>query len=59
MDESSIKEITDFALEAGVKLTGSNLGYLAFVDDEEKTLFMHTWSKKAMQMCDIENKKVV
>ena len=34
MDEASIKEITDFALEAGVKLTGSKLGYLAFVDDE-------------------------
>ncbi len=59
MDEASIKEITDFAMEAGVKLTGSKLGYLAFVGDEEKTLFMHTWSKKAMQMCDIENKKVV
>ncbi|MFZ3148864.1 MAG: ATP-binding protein [Methanothrix sp.] len=59
MDEASIKEITDFALEAGVKLTGSKLGYLAFVDDEEETLFMHSWSKWAMQMCDIEHKKVV
>jgi PAS domain S-box-containing protein len=59
MDEASIKEISDFALEAGVKLTGSKLGYLAFVDDEEKTLFMHSWSKKAMQTCDIEHKRVV
>jgi len=59
MDEASIKEIADFALEAGVKLTGSKLGYLAFVDDEEKTLFMHSWSKKAMQTCDIEHKRVV
>ncbi|MHB8117717.1 MAG: GAF domain-containing protein [Methanothrix sp.] len=59
MDEASIKEIADFALEAGVKLTGSKLGYLAFVDDEEKTLFMHSWSKKAMQKCDIEHKRVV
>jgi len=59
MDEASIKEIADFALEAGVKLTVSKLGYLAFVDEEEKTLFMHSWSKKAMQMCDIEHKRVV
>ncbi len=59
MDEASIKDITDFALEAGVKLTGSKLGYLAFVDDEEKTLFMHSWSKKAMQTCDIEHKRMV
>ena len=59
MDEASIKEIADYALEAGVKLTGSKLGYLAFVDDEEKTLFMHSWSKKAMQTCEIEHKRVV
>jgi len=59
MDEASIQEIADFALEAGVKLTGSKLGYLAFVDEEEKTLFMHSWSKKAMQECDIEHKRMV
>ncbi len=59
MDEASTQEITDFALEAGVKLTGSKLGYLAFVDDKEETLYMHSWSKKAMQMCDIEVKNVV
>ncbi|MCX6678628.1 MAG: ATP-binding protein [Methanothrix sp.] len=59
MDEASIQEIADFALEAGVKLTGSKLGYLAFVDEEEKTLFMHSWSKKAMQECDIEHKRIV
>jgi PAS domain S-box-containing protein len=59
MDEASIKEIADFALEAGIKLTGSKLGYLAFVDEEEKTLFMHSWSKKAMQECDIEHKRIV
>jgi PAS domain S-box-containing protein len=59
MDEASIQEIADFALEAGVKLTGSKLGYLALVDGEEKTLFMHSWSKKAMQECDIEHKRIV
>ncbi len=57
MDEASIQEITDFALEAGVKLTGSELGYLAFVDEKEETLFMHTWSKMAMRRCDIDNRK--
>jgi signal transduction histidine kinase len=59
MDEASIKEIADFALEAGVKLTGSHLGYLAFVDEEEKTLTMHSWSRKAMQECNIEHKRIV
>ncbi len=52
MDDASLQEITDFALEAGVKLTGSSLGYLAFVDSEEKTLTMHSWSKKALSECE-------
>jgi PAS domain S-box-containing protein len=59
MDEASLKDITDYALEAGVKLTNSKLGYLAFVDEEEKTLIMHSWSKRAMQECDIDHKKIV
>ena len=59
MDEASIQEITDFALQAGVKLTGSKLGYLAFVEEEEKTLVMHHWSKRAMQECNIDQKKMV
>ncbi|HPT19280.1 MAG TPA: ATP-binding protein [Methanothrix sp.] len=59
MDEASLQEITDFALEAGVKLTGSKLGYLAFVDDQESTLFMHSWSKRAMRECDIDHKQIV
>ncbi len=59
MDEASMQEITDFALEAGVKLTNSKMGYLAFVDEEEKTLVMHSWSKRAMQECDIDHKKMV
>jgi PAS domain S-box-containing protein len=50
MDEATLQEITDFALEAGVKLTSSSLGYLAFVDDE-KTLVMHSWSENALEEC--------
>ncbi|MDQ1282403.1 MAG: hypothetical protein QG666_192, partial [Euryarchaeota archaeon] len=59
MDEASIKEIADFALEAGVKLTGSKVGYLAFVDREEKTLIMYSWSKNAVKECSIEHKQIV
>ena len=59
MDEASLQEITDFALQAGVKLTGSRVGYLAFVDEDERALFIHHWSKKAMQECNIDHKKMV
>jgi PAS domain S-box-containing protein len=59
MDESSLQEITDFALEAGVKLTGSKLGYMAFVDDQESTLIMHSWSRAAMQECHVGHKRLI
>lgn len=59
MDEASIKEIAYFALEAGVKLTGSKLGYIAFVDEEKEILIMHSWSKRAMQDCGIETKQII
>ncbi|RQW81487.1 MAG: PAS domain S-box protein [Methanothrix sp.] len=59
MDDASLQDITDFALEAGVKLTGSRLGYLAFVSDDEMSLVMHSWSKGAMQECRIKHRKMV
>jgi PAS domain S-box-containing protein len=59
MDEASLKEIAHFALEAGVKLTCSKIGYLAFVDEEKKILTMHSWSKEAMKECDIETKQTI
>ncbi|MDM7912046.1 MAG: GAF domain-containing protein, partial [Methanotrichaceae archaeon] len=58
MDEATIQEITDFALEAGVKLTSSRLGYLAFVDDDEKTLVMHSWSENALEECKAHKQTV-
>lgn len=59
MEDASIQEIMDFALEAGVKLTGSKLGYLAFVDEDEKTLTMHSWSKAALRDCKVARKRIV
>lgn len=57
--ESSLKEITDFALEEAVRLTKSELGYLAFMNDDESVLTMHSWSKTAMKQCAIADKPIV
>ncbi len=54
-----LSDITDFALEEAVRLTGSRLGYLAFVNEDETVLTMHAWSRTAMNRCDIENKPIV
>lgn len=59
MAGASLKEITDFAREEAVRLTGSKLGYLAFMDAYETALVMHSWSKSAMEECAIEDKRFI
>ncbi|AKB34433.1 sensory transduction histidine kinase [Methanosarcina siciliae HI350] len=59
MAGASLKEITDFAREEAVRLTGSKLGYLAFMDAYESTLVMHSWSDSAMEECSIEDKQFI
>ncbi|MBM4283872.1 MAG: PAS domain S-box protein [Deltaproteobacteria bacterium] len=59
MTGASLKEIVDFALEEGVRLTRSRIGYLAFMNEEETVLTIHSWSKTAMQQCAIIDKPIV
>jgi PAS domain S-box-containing protein len=59
MSRASLQEITDFALESAVALTGSTIGYLAFMNEDETVLTMHSWSKTAMQECAIIDKPIV
>lgn len=56
MGEASLAEITSFALEASLELTGSEIGYLAFLNEDESILRMHAWSRTAMAQCMIEDK---
>lgn len=59
MTDASVKELTEFALEAAVQLTGSTIGYLAFMNEDESVLTMHAWSKTAMAECAINDKPLV
>jgi PAS domain S-box-containing protein len=58
MTETTLKEVTDFALEQAVALTKSKIGYLAFLNTDESVLTMHSWSKTAMLECDIIEKPI-
>jgi PAS domain S-box-containing protein len=58
MTTASLKEITDFTLEAAVQLTGSRIGYLAFLNEDESVLTMHSWSQTAMTECTIAEKPI-
>ena len=56
MTEASLEKIKDFTLEAAVKLTKSKIGYLAFMNDDESILTMHSWSKNIVKQCNIGDK---
>jgi PAS domain S-box-containing protein len=59
MTSAPLKEITDFALGSAVRLTQSKIGYLAFMNEDETVLTMHSWSKTAMEQCAIIDKPIV
>lgn len=55
MYNAPLAEIADFILEEAIKLTGSKIGYLAFLNEAEDLLTMHAWSKEALEECRISN----
>jgi PAS domain S-box-containing protein len=59
MAAATLQEITDFALEEAVRLTQSKIGYLAFLNEDESVLTMHSWSKSAMAECAVAEKPIV
>lgn len=59
MRTASLRELTDFALEAAVRLTGSRLGYLALMNEDESVLTMLSWSRTAMAECAVPNPSFV
>ncbi|MBN2389496.1 MAG: GAF domain-containing protein, partial [Anaerolineae bacterium] len=59
MREASSEAIIDFALEAAVRLTRSEIGYLAFVNEDETILTMQAWSKTVMEECALTDKPLV
>jgi PAS domain S-box-containing protein len=59
MTKATLKEITDFALEEGVRLTKSKIGYLAFMNEDETVLTMQAWSKTAMGECAVPDKPFI
>lgn len=47
--------ILDYALEAGVRVTGSKIGYIYFVNEQESELTLHSWSRGVMSQCSVQN----
>jgi PAS domain S-box-containing protein len=58
MTGATLNEIAEFAMEEGVRLTQSSIGYVAFLNEDETVLTMHAWSRAAMQECRIDDKPI-
>ncbi len=56
MGNRPLEEITTFTLEESIRLTKSAIGYLAFLNEDESVLSMHSWSRQAMEECRVRDK---
>ncbi len=56
MADRPISELKEFALEQAIQLTQSEIGFVAFQNDDTSQLTMHTWSKKTIHECEIEDR---
>ncbi|NPD48100.1 MULTISPECIES: ATP-binding protein [unclassified Lentimicrobium] len=54
MTNNSFEDIHDFTLKKAIELTNSNIGFLAFVNDEETEAQIFKWSKTVMNNCNME-----
>ncbi|MGE4423642.1 MAG: diguanylate cyclase [Pseudodesulfovibrio sp.] len=59
MTQHSEKEILDFALEAITEVTGSEIGYIYRISDDQTELVLHAWSKSVMERCSIKDAPTV
>ncbi len=58
MSSASPDQITDFAMEAAVKLTRSTIGFIGLLNEDASVLRIHSWSKTAMEECAIVDQPI-
>ena len=49
LSESSTNQIAEFTLEKTVKLTGSEVGWVGFLDEAQRVMTVHTWPANAVK----------
>ncbi|MEW6218095.1 MAG: response regulator [Thermodesulfobacteriota bacterium] len=51
---SSERELIEASLEEGVRLTGSDGGYLHFLDEDAGTAALYAWSREVKKACQVQ-----
>ena len=54
MSEAPVEEMAGFTLERGIALTGSKIGFVGFLDEDESIYTLHAVSKAVVQECNVE-----
>jgi PAS domain S-box-containing protein len=47
------KEIIEYGLEEAVRLLESKIGFFHFIDDNQKTVQLHSWTRNTLEHCSI------
>ena len=58
MADTQIKEIGSFVIEECIRISGSELGFFGFINEDETLMTAHLWSEKVMESCTMDNKPV-
>ena len=56
---ASLPEIAEFALEEGVKLTKSKVGFVGFMGENRTVLTIQAWSGEVMKQCAVHQQPLV
>jgi PAS domain S-box-containing protein len=59
MADAPLSQIAHFAMEEAIRLTGSTIGYVSFMNEDETVLTMYAWSRSALAECRIEDKPLL
>lgn len=54
MSEASLDEMASFTLERGIALTGSKIGFIGFLNEDESIYTIHAVSRDVVKDCDVE-----
>ena len=59
MYDSTIENLLDFAMNTGIKITNSGIGYIYFYDEDTETFTNYAWSREVMDQCKVADPKTV
>ena len=58
MADTPLDTITGFVVEECLKMTGSEIAFIGYINEDETIMHTHLWSKKAMRQCSVDRKPV-